>query len=376
MKNLVCIICAFGIILGLSACATPTTVSPQGSSAEIDKEARLQKRLVLKKYLEEDRHIKNIAFPILKDNAELCTKTNYSLGLDIWNEHSLPNQYKDTANILYGIGEVAQVQSVYKNTPAATENIMPGDKLIAVNDQEVPHGKKAIKKIQELLEKDEDANITITLTRNGQELKKDISRIQLCKYGVVYDSESMEINAYADGENIYVTRGMYRFIDNDDELALVISHELGHNAMGHSEKKETNMAVAGIGGLAIDILAATAGVNTQGAFTDAAMRAGGNVYSVAFEQEADYVGMYFMERAGYNTADAANFWRRMAAEYNDSTIKKRTTHPATAERFVAIEKTYEEIQTKKKNGIKLEPELDEGKAEKAQLNTKPKQFND
>jgi predicted Zn-dependent protease len=80
-------------------------------------------------------------------------------------------------------------------------------------------------------------------------------------------------------------------------------------------------------------------------------------YSVAFEQEADYVGLYFMTRAGYDSAGAENFWRRMAAE-NPRNVTAARTHPTTPERFLALAATRDEIAEKQANGLALTPDLD------------------
>jgi predicted Zn-dependent protease len=103
---------------------------------------------------------------------------------------------------------------------------------------------------------------------------------------------------------VTVTSGMVRFCQTNDELALVVGHEMAHNAMNHMKSKRANAA----GGLIVDILFAAIGVNTQGGFAKLA----GNAYSPAFEQEADYVGLYYTARAGFDISSAANFWRRMA----------------------------------------------------------------
>lgn len=76
--------------------------------------------------------------------------------------------------------------------------------------------------------------------------------------------------------------------------------------------------------------------------------------SVEFEEEADYVGMYYMERAGYDSDGVADFWRRMAIEHPAS-IEHRQSHPTTPERFLAIEKTAAEIDTKRAAGAALLP---------------------
>jgi predicted Zn-dependent protease len=169
----------------------------------------------------------------------------------------------------------------------------------------------------------------------------------VCDYQLVIEN-SGDVNAYADGDRILVTRGMMRFAAEDQELALVIGHELGHNTMGHQSKKTTNAML----GLAADLLAAAAKVNTQGAFS----KMGAQAYSQDIEREADYVGMYYLARSGYPIDGAAAFWRRMATEY-PSTIRTShsASHPATSERYLALDRTAVEIRGKDQSGLPLNP---------------------
>lgn len=177
-----------------------------------------------------------------------------------------------------------------------------------------------------------------------------------CAFPVAIDEKDKEINAYTDGSKIVISRKMLNFVNNDNELALVIGHELGHAALNHVGKTTQNVVLGQIGGLAIDQILASQGLNTGGQFASLGSGIAQQRYSVAFEQEADYVGMYFMERAGFNTEGVANFWRRMAA--NDSrTITQRTSHPTSPERFIAIDRTHKEIAAKKSAGQKLVPNL-------------------
>jgi len=81
---------------------------------------------------------------------------------------------------------------------------------------------------------------------------------------------------------------------------------------------------------------------------------GARVYSVQFEQEADYAALYVMRRAGYDLAGVAEFWRRIAAQ-DTRQISLHSTHSTTAERFVAIETALKEIAAKEQAGQPLAP---------------------
>lgn len=179
-------------------------------------------------------------------------------------------------------------------------------------------------------------------------------KVWVCAYPVAIDNKDKEVNAHTDGQKIVLSGKMLGFVNNNDELALVIGHELAHAALGHVDKTMQNAALGQIGGFAVDQLLASAGVNTGGQLASLGGGLAVQRYSVSFEQEADYVGMYFMARAGFDTSNIASFWRRMGAN-NPSTITQRSSHPSSPERFVAIERTQREIAAKKAAGQPLVP---------------------
>ncbi len=167
-----------------------------------------------------------------------------------------------------------------------------------------------------------------------------------------------EINAQADGERITVSAGMMRFIEDDAELALVLSHEMTHNLMGHVGSKKVNAAAGAFLGLVVDVLAASQGVNTSGGFTQTGMDVGGISYSSEFEREADYIGLYIMAGAGYDISKTPNFWRRLTIA-EPGGMYGGNSHPSNPERFVAMQKTVDEIAYKRRQGIVLLPDFKE-----------------
>lgn len=169
-----------------------------------------------------------------------------------------------------------------------------------------------------------------------------------CSYTVSI-LEKDDVNAFADGQRIGINLGMLRFIESDDELAVVIGHEVAHNMLSHSQKK---MGGALLGAL-LDAAIASQGVNTGGAF----QQAGAMAYSKEYEAEADYLGLYLAARAGFDATVAPLFWRRMAIEHPGSIASRfNSTHPSTAERSVALRNTLAEIEQKSADKVALLPE--------------------
>jgi len=200
------------------------------------------------------------------------------------------------------------------------------------------------------------ARIAAPLGKAGMELCQRVFALQSrnCQYQFKVE-KSKEINAYADGRNVTVTTGMMDFT-TDDELAIVVGHELAHNIMEHVQKTQRNVVLGGVAGLLVDVVAASQGIDTGGNFSKTGAQMGVVRYSPAFEEEADYVGLYILAIAGYPIDNAPSFWRKMSAE-NPNAIDMRVTHPTNPERYLLLEKTVAEIKRKQSQGLVLQPEI-------------------
>lgn len=344
--------------LVFAACAGPQTRMPAVDSAAIAKEAREQKKLALQGWFEQDMRVQRIAYRLLTAGTELCgQKVGPIAGFSLLNRHDFPSEWLAAAEELYGVGDRPQIATVVPGSAAEAAGLEPGDIVLRVGDWETPQGKaaprKTIDRAREVLAK--QGRLTLHLLRGGAPLAVTLEPVRACSFAITIDNDDA-VNAYADGHKIVLQKGMLRFARTDEELALVLAHELAHNAMGHVDAARKNALVGGAVGLLLDIAAAAAGVNTQGSFTDAGMRAGANAYSVDFEREADYVGMYLLARAGFDITDAPQFWRRMGAE-NPDAIVHNTTHPTTPERFLGLDQAIAEIESKIARGAPLLPDL-------------------
>lgn len=177
-----------------------------------------------------------------------------------------------------------------------------------------------------------------------------------CNLRVELSPEAEGLNAHADGKKVVLSPEMVNFAKSDTHLAFVIAHEYSHNIMEHVAAAQKNVALgAGVGILA-DILASSQGMDTGGKFTEIGAQAGMLRYSPAFENEADYVGLYILARAGYPIEDAPDFWRQMSIE-NPDALYVRSTHPTNPERFIAMRKTIDEIKAKQKQKLPLLPQF-------------------
>ena len=344
------------------ACAAPRSSLPAADQAALLRERRLQMELAFQVQQERRQRLADLSWPLRRDGADLCgdrVMAGFGFSFDSSGRYE-PGERAAIQSAL-GVGPLPTITTVASGGPADHADIRPGDVLTHVGRYRLSEGEAGVEQGYRWLAEFASGRppypaVPVRFERNAeahvQELVPDI----VCEYPVVL-VESDAINAYADGSAAYLTNGMIRFTENDEELQVVIAHELAHNLEGHLTDRQQNMAVGGLLGLAADILLARAtGVNTGGVLTAAGLSAGAQAYSQDFEREADYVGMYLLARAGVDTAEAARFWRRMAVEHTGS-IKNdhRSTHPSTPERFVRLDATHEEITAKLAEGLPLFP---------------------
>jgi hypothetical protein len=336
----------------VAACATPQTRQVQVDDRANQDEMRLQNALAFEGLLNDDLRLQKIAANLKMKAPSLCgSLVNNGVGFYALNQDMLPEQFREAAKTQVHIGLRPRVLAVYPGSAAEEAGFQVEDEIVAINDWTIPHGDKAAKAVAEktdtLLKDGKPLNFKID--RKGTEQTLTLVPKKECGIPVVLN-ESDDLNAFADGKNVFITRGMMRFAQSDTELALVVSHEMAHNTMEHMKAKTTNYIL----GTLVDILFAGAGANTQGAFGNMAAGA----YSQEFEAEADYVGMYIMAAAGQELDSAPKFWRRLAAAHPGS-IKANysSTHPSSAYRLLALDKTVQEIKDKQARGATLTPEM-------------------
>lgn len=162
--------------------------------------------------------------------------------------------------------------------------------------------------------------------------------------------EARDINAYADGKTAYINTGMIDFSSNDEELAVIIAHEMAHNILMHGDKKKTNGLIGEIIGAGVQV---ATGVDARQLFHDL----GRLTYSQAFESEADYVGLYLVARAGYDYSKSPNLWRKMGMENSQNiNVGLLASHPGSSERYLALDAAVLEIQEKLKYGLDILPD--------------------
>jgi Zn-dependent protease with chaperone function len=161
----------------------------------------------------------------------------------------------------------------------------------------------------------------------------------------VYVIENKEWNAFAMGNySIYVFSGLLDDLD-DDEVAIVLGHELVHASHEHSRKqfkKDMWVQIAMLGALGA---ASTIDSDTQQALAGLAVIAAGTAwksgYGRGMEDQADRVGLRYAYEAGYDITKGPRLWNRFAKKYGEGNKVANfffSDHSLAAARATKLEK--------------------------------------
>ncbi|WP_155837509.1 M48 family metalloprotease [Herminiimonas sp. CN] len=334
----------------LSACATrqPVTTTPPKSPAAPTLSA-LPAPAPLRSIVVQQERLYRVAAPLLTQNAPLCkANARNLLGFSAKNKYSFPKEFVADAQKAYGLDEQLQVIQVLTDSGAERAGIKRGDRLVSVNDKPFPLGPNAERQAATILGPlvRNRSLIKLTVARNDKNIPLSIPLTRACAFAVELGNAD-NVNAYADGQRVMITRGMLDFVQSDAELALVLAREFAHNALAHASKQKMS---ATIGGIIDNLIRHTPDLDAINGM------AGIKAYPQNFDAAADNLSLYMLARAGYPIDNAAAFWQRLDRQYPATILNGYTAiHPATGYRLATIAKTVAEIQAKQANKKPLLP---------------------
>lgn len=339
------------LLVSLAACA-PTSQVARSTSIEVLEEQNWQLIEAEKVYQKRQAHLQELAWKLRTQSLKLCPDhQSRSIGIDFKDTTTIKPADKEVYSRVYGSHLGIVVTHVVPGSPAHISGLQKGDIILSVNGKDIPEKKAAkvfVETYADVAKFDSSMDVQLRIQRSNEQLGLEIEPVTTCMFPAILLKDD-RLNAFADGAAVYITTGMYRFAETDEELLTVLAHEFAHNSEGHIQKKTGNFLLGSV----LDIIAAGYGVNTQGTFG----KMTASLYSQDFEREADYVGMYYLANSGVDTSIVKNFWRRMAIEHPDGIQEHYDrSHPSTAERWVNLSAAHEEIQRKLLNESELLPE--------------------
>lgn len=333
----------------LSACATPPAPSSRSTApvqpAPAEQAAPVTPRMqaaraALETMVTQQDRLYRVAAPLLINNVDLCrTAARGLLGFTAKNKWSYPGEYADAAAAVLGYDDALRVSGVLAGSGAARAGLRKGDTLVAADGKALPTGPGAETGAAGVFAPlvSGRTQLSMTIGRDGQTQVLKVPVTRACAMRVDLGNAD-NVNSYADGGRIAVTRGMIHFAGGDEAIAYVLAKDIAHNVLGHAAVARNTAAVGAI----ID--------NVTRVQPDQAQLAGaGNVKPLAanLEVAADTLALYMLARAGYGVERYKAFWQKLAAQYPASVPNGyMAVHPNLAPRLAAIDKTVADIKAK------------------------------
>ena len=243
----------------------------------------------------------SVAYRLAISNRDLCGE-------------ALDPQLGFVVGSRYELDDHLGVMAVVPGSPAESAGLTADAELISVNGRKLSAeayrlpGRAATERAEQVIADElKKGPVTLRVSGAGGERTVRFGAVLGCSSRVELQP-APDVNAWADGEQVVITTAMLDQCLTDDELALVLAHEMAHNVLRHRER----LAAIGIS------VASRAFLSEAGL---AKIREA--------EDEADRFAAGMTRAAGYELLQAAAFLERLISANGLSTGAVATHSPAT-----------------------------------------------
>ena len=266
-----------------------------------------------------------------------------------------------------------------KNDPDAIGNRDVGSGINFYSlEKEIALGKQLAQEVERQAKVIDDPVIAEYVNRVGQNIVRN-SDAKVPFTIKVLDTE--EVNAFAlPGGFFFVNSGLILKADSEAELAGVMAHEIAHVACRHGTRQATKGELAQIGMIAASMVVPwgwTGYAAMQGA--NIAIPLGFLTFSRAMEREADFYGLQYLYKSGYDPNAFVDFFEKIQSmeKRKPGTISKVfSTHPMNEDRIKAAQAEIQKDLPAKPEYVVNTSEFDNVKARLAMMHNRRKVDNE
>ncbi|PWT99679.1 MAG: peptidase M48 [Terriglobia bacterium] len=234
-------------------------------------------------------------------------------------------------------------------------------------EKEIALGKQLAQEVERQAKIIDDPIIAEYVNRVGQNLVRN-SDAKVPFTIKVLDSE--EVNAFAlPGGFFFVNSGLILKAESESELAGVMAHEIAHVAARHGTKQATRGEIINLASIPLIFM---------GGWTGYAIRQGAGLaiplgflnFSRAFEREADFLGLQYLYKTGYDPTSFVDFFEKIQSmeKKKPGTVSKVfSTHPMTDDRIKSAQEEIQKILVSKPEYVVNTSEFNDVKGRLAML---------
>lgn len=289
-----------------------------------------------------DQKVLDIGSRLASAGAPICPETWQAAGLTLHSAAQYSPRFRSAAIEAFGFKDgFPKVLALAKGGAADIAGLRQGDTVLGVDGRGLDpdpfpvRGRESYDSVDRamiLLETlPADRAAEINLERDGRRLAIPLTSRKVCKSRMELVPGD-KINASSNGNVVQIFGKLAIWTKSDDELAIVIAHEMAHNILDHNEQIAQKRIGTG--------LLASFG------------RDGKRLRD--FERQADHFGLYLVALAGYDYTAAPDFWYRLSQTSGLGAIWA-TSHPTAGNRSRYNAEFVAEIQAKKQAGQAVAP---------------------
>lgn len=242
-----------------------------------------------------DARVATIGHRLAVSAVDLCEERAWLPGLALHDLSQYGAGYRAAAIDAFGLDAGPGVLALAAGGPAERAGVRRDDIVVGLDDAALPAGgdagTRSFERMEAILDALDaafaDGAAAIGIRRGGDAIRIEVRAEQGCasRFQLI---PSRRLNALADGRYVQVTSAIGDYVESDDELAAVLAHELAHNILRHRARLDAAGVRRGVLG-----------------------NFGRNARLIReTEEEADRLGAYLLDRAGYDLDIALAFWER------------------------------------------------------------------
>lgn len=302
--------------------------------------------VALRQLLQAQARLWNVSYPMLTESAEVCReRIRPNFGFVAWTRWDIDRYYRIASMGVYGLNDRLRVVHILPGSPAAAAGLLAGDEIEMVGRHDMPTGRTASAALELVLQKESVVGAAQTFrVRRGdvRHALEIVPRLQCDIDLIVTDSD--QVNAFNNGQSIYLTDGLMRFLVDDQELAALAAHFVGHGLLEHEagsgEETMTGKLQTQMDGLRRALL----GEDEKDEMKKAGILPGARPYTVMQEIQADRAALELLARADYPMGALVEVWRRLA-EVEPGTVLLGGFHPPSQKRQAAVQDILTQVRS-------------------------------
>ena len=260
--------------------------------------------------------MRNIEFALITAAAPFCANIAVpNLGVILATEQTFTGDVARTAaREKVGLGEGVTILHVVPSSGTALAGVKAGDTVLSA-------GGRAVKAPEDVFEslKENRTRVKLRLKRGSEEIEHVVEPDLACPVTLEYSNSAQLLPASTSRVTAGVPRGLVRFFERDDDLAVVIAHQIAHLLFA---------------------------------------RPGSEIDS---ERRFDVIGLFLAARAGYDVSNAVEVWEKIVGEYpwlatpRPDPAYRNYPHGGVALRVEGIRRAIAEIRALQDRGADIVP---------------------